>query len=467
MSAPFQAGVAVHHRCGLHPPSPAALEQKLVVSGGVALSGHVRISGAKNSALPILAATLCCDDASAISRVPDLLDTRSMAAVLRSLGARVEWPEGADGGELVVDASAAGAGPPCSNELGKTRAGFLVIGPLLGRFGEAEVGLPGGCNIGARPVDLYLRGLRALGAVVEMKQDKVVAYAAKGKRLTGGTFYLNYPSVGATETLMMAASLADGVTVLLNAAKEPEVSDLAEFLTACGARVHGAGTSIVTIKGVSKLHGTEFTIIPDRIEAGTFMVAASITCSKLSMSPVIPRHLTSVIDKLSASGCTITQTGRCSLEVSALKSRHSAGLRGFDFKTCPYPGFPTDLQPQFMALLCTCNGSSLVEESVFESRMTHVEELKKLGAKIHVCSRHVLVNGKDRGSLLFGAPVMAHDIRGGAALVLAGMAAEGTTEVLGAQHIERGYENFVAKLNSLGASIRRNQDAQLTLSSIM
>ncbi|CAN6443788.1 unnamed protein product [Victoria cruziana] len=397
MTTPLQTGVAVHPRRHLLSSPSAAPESKLVVSGGVALSGHVKISGAKNSALPILAATLCCDGTSTIRRVPDLLDTRSMASVLRSVGARVDWPEGGGGGELVVDSSAAGPGPPCSNELGKTRAGFLVIGPLLGRFGEAEVGLPGGCNIGTRPVDLYLRGLGELGAVVEMKQDKVIAHAAKGKRLTGGTFYLSYPSVGATETLMMAASLADGETVLLNAAKEPEVSDLAEFLTACGARVYGAGTSVVTIKGVDRLHGTEFTIIPDRIEAGTFMVAASITCSKLSMSPVIPRHLTSVMEKLSASGCTITQTARCSLQVSALKSRHSAGLLGFDFKTCPYPGFPTDLQPQFMALLSTCNGSSIIEESVFEGRMTHVKELRKLGARIHVCGRQALVSGKDQG----------------------------------------------------------------------
>ncbi|KAH9309025.1 hypothetical protein KI387_036936, partial [Taxus chinensis] len=279
---------------------------------------------------------------------------------------------------------------------------------------------------------------------------KVHAFAANGRRLVGGAFYLDYPSVGATETLMMAASLAEGETTLSNVAQEPEVVDLAEYLIACGACILGAGTSTLTIKGMKKLYGANFTIIPDRIEAGTFFIAAAITRSSLSMSPVVPRHLTSVIRKLEYTGCRIQPTGPDSMQIFPSKC-----IRGVDMTTLPYPGFPTDLQPQFMTLLATCSGQSVVEETVFEGRMRHVEELQKLGAKIRVNRNIAIVSGNNQGSSLYGVPVEASDLRAGAALILAGICGEGTTHIDGVSHIDRGYENIDAKLRALGANIER------------
>ncbi|XP_020105566.1 uncharacterized protein LOC109722091 [Ananas comosus] len=440
----------------------ADADHRLVVSGGGRLAGHVGVSGSKNAALAVLAGALCCSSgAFALRGVPDLSDTRTMAAVLRSLGARVEEH---GGGEVVVDAGAVTSVEPDSEAIGRIRAGFFVLGPLVARFGEAEVALPGGCRIGARPIDLYLRGLAALGAVVQLRHGKVRVEAANGKGLVGGQFHLDYPSVGATETLMTAASLADGVTILSNVAREPEVADLAKFLVTCGAQIEGAGTSTLVINGKKRLHGAEFTIIPDRIEAGTLMVAAAITRSCISLSPVIPGHLTSIMDKLSAAGCKIIQKGRHILEVSALSSPNNGDLQGFYLKTLPYPGFPTDLQPQFMALLTTCSGLSVVEESVFENRMHHVKELQKLGARIRLSGSSAFIQGKrHRSAALSGCPVEAADLRGGAALVLAGMAVEGVTEISGVSHIDRGYENFEAKLLSLGANIERKVEHQQQL----
>ncbi|XP_073006790.1 uncharacterized protein [Typha latifolia] len=442
-------------------------DHRLVVAGGRRLSGHVSISGSKNSALAVLAGALCCSSGSSVIRhVPDIFDTRTMAEVLRSLGARVEEN---GGGEMVVDSTAVGSVEPDPGAVGRIRAGFFVLGPLVARFGEAEVALPGGCRIGSRPIDLYIRGLTALGAVVQLRHGKVHVQAANGKGLVGGQFRLDYPSVGATETLMMAASMAEGVTVLSNVAREPEVADLARFLVACGAHIDGAGTSTLIITGRKKLCGAEFTIIPDRIEAGTFMVAAAITRSRISLSPIIPSHLTSIMDKLSAAGCRIMQKEPHFLEVSALSATSYEDLQGLYLRTQPYPEFPTDLQPQFMALLATCNGSSIIEESVFENRMHHVKELQKLGAKIKVCGNTAIVEGKRPGRItLSGCSVAAADLRGGAALVLAGLSAEGVTEVAGVAHIDRGYENFEAKLLSLGANIERNRGCsqQLTMSAI-
>ncbi|XP_058095603.1 uncharacterized protein LOC131241012 [Magnolia sinica] len=426
------------------------LDAKLIVTGPSQLSGHVEISGSKNSALAVLAGTLCCSGTSILRRMPDLSDTRSMISILQSLGSRVEISNG----EIVVNTEGICSLEPCPRSVGKMRAGFFVVGPLLSRFGEAVVALPGGCDIGARPTDLFLDGLRALGAVVELRDGKVHACAANGRRLVGGRFHLSYPSVGATETLMMAASMADGVTVLTNVAQEPEVVDLAQFLIASGAIVEGVGTGKLVIHGRKQLHGAEFTIIPDRIEAGTFAVAAAITRSCISMSPVIPHHLTCMMNRLSAAGCKIAHRDSV-LEVSAVPAMVGGDLQGFHFKTCPYPGFPTDLQPQFMVLLATCNGSWTVDESVFEGRMTHVRGLQKLGARIQVCGSSALVHGKDHGSTLRGSRVVATDLRGGASLVLAGMAAEGITQIIGAAHIDRGYENLEKKLHSLGADVRR------------
>ncbi|CAL9780099.1 unnamed protein product [Musa acuminata subsp. burmannicoides] len=403
---------------------------KLVISGGGHLSGHVPISGSKNSALAVLAGALCCSGGAVVIRgVPDISDARAMVAILRSLGAQVQER---GGGELAVDSTALSSAEPAADEVRKIRAGFFVLGPLVARLGEAAVALPGG-------------------------HGKVHVKAANGRGLTGGRFHLDYPSVGASETLMMAASMAEGVSVLTNVAQEPEVADLARFLLACGAQIKGVGTRTLVIDGRRSLHGAQFTVIPDRIETGTFMVAAAITRSCISLSPVIPCHLTSIIDKLSAVGCRISQKGDGILEVSAATATAGGDLRGLYLKTLPYPGFPTDLQPQFMALLTTCGGPSIVEESVFENRMHHVKELQKLGARIEVHGRSAFVKGRttQRNVALSGSKVEAADLRGGAALVLAGMAARGVTEVVGVHHIDRGYENFEAKLLNLGADISR------------
>ncbi|KAL3849285.1 hypothetical protein ACJIZ3_011167 [Penstemon smallii] len=425
-------------------------DPKLVITGGAKLSGHVSISGSKNSALSILAATLCCSGTSKLRNVPNLSDTRTMVSILRSLGAEIEFSNN----ELAVNADQIGSVEPDPTRIGQIRGGFFVIGPLLGRFGEAVVGLPGGCDIGARPVDIYIGGLQALGAVVEVRDNKVVAYAANGKGLVGGSFKLEYPSVGATETLMMAASMAEGKTFLSNVAREPEIIDLACFLRKAGACVEGDGTNKICILGKSRLHGIEYGLMPDRIEMGTFMLAAAITRSCISLSPVLPQSLSSLIDKLSCSGCKITHKHE-TMELSAIPSSCRGDLQGFDIKTQPYPGFPTDLQAQTMALLSTCNGLSLVEESVFENRMSHVRELQKLGAKIHVCGSTALVYGKEKRANLYGTNVIANDLRGGMSLVLAGLAAEGITEISGMSHIDRGYENMEMKLQLLGADVKR------------
>ncbi|XP_042490447.1 UDP-N-acetylglucosamine 1-carboxyvinyltransferase-like isoform X1 [Macadamia integrifolia] len=450
---PFLCSVKRTHFSQLCQPSTENLppDHGLILVGGSKLSGHVNISGSKNSALAILAGTLCCSKTSKLHNIPDISDTREMFSILQSLGVRVE----ASNGEVTVDTDGIRSVEPCPESVRQTRGGFFVVGPLLARFGEAVVALPGGCDIGTRPIDLYIRGLQALGAVVELRDGKVCAFAVNGKRLVGGKFHLDYPSVGATETLMMAASMADGVTTLCNVAQEPEVVDLAWFLNKSGACVEGEGSDTLVIKGRNQLHGPEFTIIPDRIEAGTFMVAAAITRSCVSMSPVIPFHLSCVIDKLSAAGCKIIETTQNTLEISALPGDIARDIRGVHVKTGPFPQFPTDLQPQIMALLMTRNGSSIVEESVFDKRMGHVRELQKLGGRIQVCGNTAFIKGQDHGSALYGTTVCATNLRGGAALILAGMAAEGITKIDGVAHIDRGYQNLDMKLCSLGANIRR------------
>ncbi|KAG6393814.1 hypothetical protein SASPL_144388 [Salvia splendens] len=444
----------------LHLPAGPPAAAKLVITGGNSLSGHVPISGSKNSALAILAATLCCRGDSKLSNVPQLIDTTTMAAVLSSLGAEIEF----SGNEVVVRTDRVGSVEPDAGLVGRIRGGFFVVGPLLARFGEAAVGLPGGCDIGARPVDIYVRGLRELGAVVELRDNKLVARAANGRGLVGGRFRLDYPSVGATQTLMMAACLAEGTTLLSNVAGEPEIADLASFLTSAGARVGGVGTDKICIHGTRQLYGTEHTIMPDRIEAGTFMLAAAITRSRISLSPVCPELLSVLIDKLSGAGCTISHV-RDELELSAIPRRSGEGLRGFDVRTLPYPGFPTDLQPQTMALLSTCDGLSIVEESVFENRLTHVKELQKFGAKIYTEGSTAFVHRKGRGEKLRGARVDAADLRGGMSLVLAGLAAEGVTQVSRMCNIDRGYESLETKLRSLGADVKRLEKSQSILRS--
>ncbi|KAE8733640.1 UDP-N-acetylglucosamine 1-carboxyvinyltransferase isoform 2 [Hibiscus syriacus] len=424
------------------------------IKGPATLSGHVTISGSKNSSLALLAATLCCSGSSLLHNVPNISDIQAMASILSSLGAKVESFDG----KMMINSDGVGKVEVDSEEMKKIRGGFFVIGPLLARFGEVVVALPGGCDIGKRPVDLHLRGLRALGSVVELRQvqdGKVWAHAANGKGLVGGRFQLDYPSVGATATLMMAASMADGITVLLNVAKvmiEGISTDV--FVPDYWALIKGAGTDTLVIWGKS-LYGSECVIRPDRIEASTFMIAAAITRSCISMSPVIPSSVSCLIDKLSEAGCKISQLDQHILRVSAVPAYVGDDLKSFGIKTSPFPGFPTDLQPQIMALLTTCNGSSLVEESVFDNRMTHARELQKLSARIQVSKSSAVVFGKDEGSSLCGSPVTARDLRGGASLILAGLAAKGTTVILKIEHIERGYEKIDTKLQILGADIER------------
>ncbi|KAK4714686.1 hypothetical protein R3W88_020593 [Solanum pinnatisectum] len=433
------------------PPTTLIPDPKLVINGGSTLSGHVTINGSKNSALPILAATLCCSGSSKLKNVPCLSDTTTMASILESLGARVT----SFGGYIVVNTDGIVSVEPDLSDIGKIRGGFFVLGPLLARFGEAIVGLPGGCDIGARPVDLYIHGLRALGATVELRDGKVQAHVSNGKGLTGASFRLGYPSVGATETLMMAACMAEGKTVISNAAQEPEIIDLASFLTNCGAVVEGAGTDTLYITGRRKLYGSEYSIMPDRIEVGTYMLAAAITRSCISISPVPHSNLTCLVDKLSGAGCKILQLSDDTLELSAVPRTIGDDLQGFNIKTNPFPGFPTDLQPLTMALLSTCKGVSVIEESVFENRMSHVTELQKFGAKFQVCGSRATVFGTGNASPLCGSQVNATDLRGGMSLVLAGLAAEGITEISGISHVDRGYESLEMKLQGLGANVIR------------
>ncbi|KAL1127353.1 hypothetical protein V6Z11_A13G173100 [Gossypium hirsutum] len=432
-------------------PQPTKQDPIFKIKGPSTLSGHITVSGSKNASLPLLAATLCCSGTSLLHNLPNVSDIQAMASILSSLGAKVD----AFDGKMMVNSDGVGKVEVDLEEMKKIRGGFFVIGPLVARFGEAVVALPGGCNIGKRPVDLHLRGLRALGAVVELRDGKVWARAANGRGLVGGKFRLDYPSVGATETLMMAASMADGTTVLSNVAKEPEVVDLARFLTDCGAWIEGAGSDNLIIRGKRQLYGSECVIKPDRIETGTFMLAAAITRSCILMSPVIPSRVSCLIDKLSQAGCKISRLDQQTLQVSAHPSHIGYDLKSFDIKTNPFPGFPTDLQPQTMALLTTCTGSSLVEESVFDNRMTHARELQKLGARIQVSGSNALVYGFDEGSALEGSRVIARDLRGGVSIILAGLAAKGTTQIHDIAHIERGYENIDMKLQNLGADIQR------------
>ncbi|PPS06470.1 hypothetical protein GOBAR_AA14186 [Gossypium barbadense] len=421
-------------------PQPTKQDPIFKIKGPSTLSGHITVSGSKNASLPLLAATLCCSGTSLLHNLPNVSDIQAMASILSSLGAKVD----AFDGKMMVNSDGVGKVEVDLEEMKKIRGGFFVIGPLVARFGEAVVALPGGCNIGKRPVDLHLRG-----------DGKVWARAANGRGLVGGKFRLDYPSVGATETLMMAASMADGTTVLSNVAKEPEVVDLARFLTDCGAWIEGAGSDNLIIRGKRQLYGSECVIKPDRIETGTFMLAAAITRSCILMSPVIPSRVSCLIDKLSQAGCKISRLDQQTLQVSAHPSHIGYDLKSFDIKTNPFPGFPTDLQPQTMALLTTCTGSSLVEESVFDNRMTHARELQKLGARIQVSGSNALVYGFDEGSALEGSRVIARDLRGGVSIILAGLAAKGTTQIHDIAHIERGYENIDMKLQNLGADIQR------------
>lgn len=408
------------------------------------MHGHVKISGAKNSALAIIAAALLCPEDCRIRNIPSLVDVTRMSQVLSALDVKVEQ----HGDILDVNASVIGQSKAPYELVSQLRASFFIIGSLLARLGVAKVPLPGGCTIGARPVDLHVRGLQAMGADVQIEHGMVNAYVVgNNRKLRGAKIYLDYPSVGATETLMMAATLAEGETTLENAAQEPEVIDLANFCVSMGAKIRGAGSNTITIAGVPRLHSTDYTINPDRIEAGTFLVAGAITHSELSLSPVVPDHLTAVIAKLQEMGAQVITEAP-----NRLRLIPGDNLKGTDIETLPYPGFPTDMQAQFMALLTVSEGDSVITETVFENRLRHVAELNRMGADIRVKGKHALVRGVP---MLSGAPVVATDLRASAALVLAALAAEGKTTIQGLHHLDRGYEQLDVKLLSLGARLKR------------
>ncbi len=413
----------------------------IVIEGGERLVGEVRVSGAKNAALPALAATLLVNDICRFTNVPHLRDVETFRALLENLGARLQWR---GKGEMEVDTSNI-KGVTAPYELVKTmRASILILGPLLARMGEAVVSLPGGCAIGARPVDLHLKGLEQLGAQIVLEHGYI---KAKAPKLKGAQIYLDIPTVTGTENLMMAAVMAKGTTVIENAACEPEVEELAQILVKMGADIEGAGTKILTIRGVEKLRPVVYSIMPDRIEAGTLMVAVGITRGNVLIKGCRLEHLEAVVGKLREAGLEISP-----LEEKGVRVVGDHGIRSADIKTLPYPGFPTDMQAQFMALMTLANGISVISETIFENRFMHVSELSRMGADIRVQGSTAIVNGVAR---LSGASVMATDLRASASLVLAGLAAEGRTVVSRAYHLERGYEDLEGKLASLGAKVRK------------
>lgn len=412
--------------------------EKLSITGGKRLTGKITVSGAKNAVLPIIAASLLAESQSHLQEAPRLADVYTIIQLIQELGAKAYWQ---DSNSLTIDTSSIEEVEAPQEFVRKMRASFLVMGPLLAKKGHAKMWLPGGCAIGSRPIDLHLKGFAALGADIDIGHGLV---EAKADRLTGARVYLDFPSVGATENIMMAATLAEGTTIIENAAEEPEIVALATFLNSMGAKVTGAGTNIIRIEGVKELHGTTHTIIPDRIEAGTYMVAAAATGGDVLVDNVITDHLKPIIAKLEEAGAEIYE------ENGGIRVKGKDRLQAVDIKTLPYPGFPTDMQAQMMALLTVAKGTSVVVETVFENRFMHVDELKRMGADIVIEGHTAVVKGMPK---LSGAPVKATDLRAGAALVIAGLMAEGTTQLDCVHHIHRGYENLVEKLRGLGAQI--------------
>lgn len=415
--------------------------ERLIIDGGRRLCGTIQVSGAKNAALALLAGALLSSEPCVLSNVPHLADVSVMCEVLASLGVRVETrPDGSiwlDSGNLTHFTTP-------YELVTKMRASFFVLGPVLARMGQARIPLPGGCAIGSRPVDLHLKGLRSLGARVTIEHGYVEASC---DRLVGAPVYLDYPSVGATETIMMAAALADGTTTIDNCAQEPEIVDLADFLIAMGAQIEGAGTEQITVHGRPRLGGAEHRCIPDRVEAGTFLIAGAMTGGDLTLTGVRPEHLAAAISKLQEMGVQVTAP-----DGDMLRVRAEGGLKASDIRTMPFPGFPTDLQAQIMALLCVTEGTSVISETVFENRFLHVDELLRMGANIRTEGNVAIIQGVEQ---LSGAQVKATDLRAGAALVLAGLVARGKTVVSGLCHIDRGYEDLERKLTAVGASITR------------
>ncbi|MDO7787296.1 UDP-N-acetylglucosamine 1-carboxyvinyltransferase [Desulforamulus aquiferis] len=414
---------------------------KIIITGGNPLHGKVKVSGAKNASLAILCGTLLAEDEVVLENVPDISDVRILLEILGNMGCGVRWIE-----EDVLSVK----GPQRLSDdapyklVKLLRASNLLLGPMLARFGKARISLPGGCNIGVRPMDLHFKGLVALGANLNLERGSI---QGKSKRLIGNRVYLDFPSVGATENIMMAACLAEGQTTIENVAKEPEIVDLANFLNSMGARVRGAGTDLIKIEGVPHLKGGRYSIIPDRIEAGTFMVASAATRGDVLLENVIPRHLEPLTAKLREANVEVIE-GEDSIRVNA----DQIDAKNIDIKTMPYPGFPTDMQSQMMSFLSTISGTSIIVENIFENRFQVADELKRMGANVKVEGRMAVIEGVPS---LQGTQVKASDLRAGAALVIAGLMAHGDTEISNVQYVDRGYTHLETKLNSLGAQVRR------------
>ncbi|MFC0416531.1 UDP-N-acetylglucosamine 1-carboxyvinyltransferase [Cytobacillus solani] len=424
--------------------------EKIIVRGGNRLSGTVKVEGAKNAVLPVIAATLLASDGKSVIRdVPTLSDVYTINEVLRYLNAEVAFKDNT----VTVNASRELSVEAPFEYVRKMRASVLVMGSLLARNGRARVALPGGCAIGSRPIDQHLKGFEAMGATVKVGNGFIEAEAAGG-RLHGAKIYLDFPSVGATENIMMAATLAKGTTILENVAKEPEIVDLANFLNKMGAKVRGAGTGTIRIEGVDVLFGADHNIIPDRIEAGTFMVAAAITGGDVLVQGAVPEHSTSLIAKMEEMGVIFIE------EAEGIRVLGPDKLKAVDIKTMPHPGFPTDMQSQMMALLLHANGTSVITETVFENRFMHVEEFRRMNADVKIEGRSVIMNGP---SNLQGAEVAATDLRAAAALILTGLVADGVTRVTELKHLDRGYVNFHQKLAALGADIERISEKEETV----
>ena len=416
--------------------------EKLIVKGGNRLVGAVKTSGAKNAVLPIIAASILGTTPSHLDEVPMLEDVHTISEVLKCLGLSVECSP--EKNVLDIDSTEI-TSYEAPYELVRTmRASFLVMGPLLARIGKARISMPGGCAIGARPIDIHLKGFEALGVKIEQGHGYIEASAPEG--LKGTSIYFDFPSVGATENIMMAASLAEGTTILENAAEEPEIVDLANYLNKMGAKIRGAGTDTIRIEGVDKLHGADYTIIPDRIEAGTYMIAAAMTGGDVVVENVLPEHQKPLIAKLREAGAVVEE------DIDKVRVIGKNPLKAVSIKTLPYPGFPTDMQAQMMAMMVIAEGRSKVTETVFENRFMHVVELNRMGSQISTEGRSAVIDGPCK---LTGCDVRATDLRAGAAMILAGLVAEGTTRIGDLHHIDRGYENIVAKLKNLGADIER------------
>ncbi|ADD03514.1 UDP-N-acetylglucosamine 1-carboxyvinyltransferase [Thermoanaerobacter italicus Ab9] len=413
--------------------------EKFVIKGGKPLTGSVQISGAKNSAVAILPAALLADTPSVIDNLPDINDIKLLAQMIRHLGGKVEEKKH----EIMIDPTGLNSFYPPRDLASKMRASYYLVGALLSKFNEAVIAMPGGCNIGVRPIDQHIKGFEALGAKTTIEGGLI---RIKADKLVGNHIYFDVVSVGATINLMLAAVKAEGVTILENCAKEPHVVDVANFLNAMGANIKGAGTDTIKITGVDKLHGCHYTIIPDQIEAGTYMVAAAATKGDVYIKGVIPNHLEAIIAKLTEMGVIVEEHD------DVVRIKREGPLKHVDIRTLPYPGFPTDMQQPFAVLLALAEGISVITENIYENRFKYLNELEKMGAKVRIEGRNAIFEGVEK---LTGAPLYATDLRGGAAMVIAGLAAEGTTEVMKVYHIDRGYEAMEVKLQQLGADIVR------------